>query len=102
MKVLQIDDNLETRDALARQLKNQGIRALGASDAESAYLMCYSEKPGAILTGETNPAVKRTMLSLGVVAYFTKPWNFDELLEELGRYIQLHASAAERTHVPAG
>ncbi len=102
LKVLQIDDNLETRDALARQLKNQGIRALGASDAESAYLMCYSEKPGAILTGETNPAVKRTMLSLGVVAYFTKPWNFDELLEELGRYIQLHASAAERTHVPAG
>ena len=58
--------------------------------------------PMIILTGETNPAVKRTMLSLGVVAYFTKPWSFDELLEELGRHINLHSAPADHVHLPAG
>ena len=51
--------------------------------------------PVIVLTGETNPAVKRTMLSLGAAAYFTKPWNFEELRQELERHIDLRPGEVE-------
>ena len=51
--------------------------------------------PVIVLTGETNPAVRRTMLALGAAAYFTKPWSFDDLRQELERHIDLRPEKAE-------
>lgn len=42
-----------------------------------------------VLTGETNPATRRQMLSLGVDAYLTKPVNWTELLRALRRHVVL-------------
>ena len=50
--------------------------------------------PVIVLTGETNPAMKRRMLSQGASAYFTKPWNSHELLHELERHIDLRPATA--------
>ncbi|HEX3725912.1 MAG TPA: response regulator [Pirellulales bacterium] len=59
-------------------------------DGEGNYLLSRfrshtftKDVPIIILTGQTNPALKRQMLSLGVSAYLTKPLVFDELLAEL-------------------
>ncbi len=73
------------------------ITDLRMPDGEGTYIFgrfqahpLTKDVPVIVLTGETNPAVRRTMLSLGVAAYFTKPWNFDELRQELERHIDLH------------
>ncbi|MBN2473093.1 MAG: response regulator [Pirellulales bacterium] len=50
--------------------------------------------PVIVLTGVTNPGVKRQMLSLGAAAYLTKPVVFDELLRELRPYIALPQTPA--------
>jgi DNA-binding response OmpR family regulator len=45
--------------------------------------------PIIVLTGESSPAMKRQMLSLGASAYFIKPIRWDAMLDELGRHIEL-------------
>lgn len=45
--------------------------------------------PILVLSGNSNPGVKRQMLSLGVDAYLVKPLAFEDLLERLNRYIPL-------------
>lgn len=59
-------------------------------DGEGNYLLSRfrahtitKNVPIIILTGQTNPALKRQMLSLGVTAYLMKPLMFSELLCEL-------------------
>lgn len=47
------------------------------------------EIPFIVLTGESNPAVKRTLLSLGVAAYLRKPFAITTLLNELKQYIDI-------------
>ena len=61
-------------------------------DGEGTYLFSRFRShpltenvPIIILTGQTNPALKRQMLSVGVSAYLTKPLVFEELLGELQR-----------------
>ncbi len=84
------------------------ITDLRMPDGEGNYIFgrfqahpLTKDVPVIVLTGETNPAVRRTMLSLGVAAYFTKPWNFDELRQELERHIDLHPVGTEaRLAVP--
>ncbi|MBN2023841.1 MAG: response regulator [Pirellulales bacterium] len=50
------------------------------------------DTPIIVLTGYANPGHKREMLSAGVTNYFTKPWDFDELLRELRSHIDLPSS----------
>jgi CheY-like chemotaxis protein len=45
--------------------------------------------PIIVLTGNSNPAIRREMLRLGAAAYLTKPIRWDALLDELGHYIEL-------------
>ncbi len=45
--------------------------------------------PVIVLTSETNPAMRREMLSLGVAAYFLKPWDAQELLAEVAAHVPL-------------
>ena len=47
------------------------------------------ELPVIIISGQTNPAVKREMMSLGATAYLEKPLNFEQLLGELSYHIDL-------------
>ncbi len=72
------------------------ITDLRMPDGEGNYILTRfqahpltKDVPVIVLTGETNPAVRRMMLAMGVSAYFTKPWNFDELRQELERHIDL-------------
>ena len=53
--------------------------------------------PVIVLTGVANPAVKRTMLSMGVDAYLEKPLVFDELLRELRRHVDLPEKPQTKT-----
>jgi DNA-binding response OmpR family regulator len=45
--------------------------------------------PLIVLTGQTNPALKRMMLNLGVDAYLFKPLDFDQLLRELRAHLAI-------------
>ncbi len=45
--------------------------------------------PFLVLTGQTNPAVRREVLSSGAAGYLFKPLNFDELLSHLARFIRI-------------
>lgn len=47
--------------------------------------------PVVILTGSTDPAQKRTVERLGADSYFQKPVRFDELLDEISRYVSVPA-----------
>jgi len=49
--------------------------------------------PVIILTGQTNPALKRQMLSLGASAYMPKPLVFEDLLKELRQHIDFPSRA---------
>jgi DNA-binding response OmpR family regulator len=49
--------------------------------------------PVIILTGETNPALKRQLLAQGAEAYLLKPLNLDELLERLRPLVPLACPA---------
>ena len=53
--------------------------------------------PVMVLTDETNPAMRREMLSLGVAAYFIKPWDSHELLTEVAAHVPLAAADACRS-----
>jgi CheY-like chemotaxis protein len=48
--------------------------------------------PVIILTGKVDTDVERHMLSIGAVAYLTKPPEFDALLGELQKHIPLPAA----------
>jgi DNA-binding response OmpR family regulator len=76
------------------------ITDLGMPDGEGNYIFgrfrshpLTEKTPVIVLTGQTNPAIKRQMLSLGVDAYLTKPIVWTELLTELRRHITLSESA---------
>ena len=45
--------------------------------------------PVIVLTGQGNPALKRTMLSFGLDAFLNKPLVFDDLLRELRAFLDL-------------
>jgi DNA-binding response OmpR family regulator len=45
--------------------------------------------PIVILTGETNPAVRRELFSSGAAGFLSKPVSWKAFLEELGRHVQL-------------
>ena len=45
--------------------------------------------PIIILTGQRDAALERTMRSLGVTEFFTKPFLFDGLRDAIGRYVTL-------------
>jgi len=51
--------------------------------------------PIIVLTGMRNPALKRQLLSAGADVFLQKPIQFDELLHELGRFIDLQKSESE-------
>jgi DNA-binding response OmpR family regulator len=55
--------------------------------------------PVIILTGQGNPALKRTMLSLGADAYLSKPPNFDDLLGALRMHLDLPEQPAVRAAI---
>jgi DNA-binding response OmpR family regulator len=72
------------------------ITDLGMPDGDGNYVFGRLQMnpltkniPVIVLTGETNPAVKRHLLASGVAACFCKPMVFDELLQELRRHIDL-------------
>jgi DNA-binding response OmpR family regulator len=54
--------------------------------------------PVIVLTGQRNPALKRTMLSLGVEAYLEKPLIFDELLRGLRGCLDLPEHPVSRDY----
>jgi DNA-binding response OmpR family regulator len=54
--------------------------------------------PVIILTGQNNPGLKRTMLGMGVDAYFLKPLVFDDLLGGLRAHLDLPQQPAGRDH----
>jgi DNA-binding response OmpR family regulator len=56
--------------------------------------------PIIILTAQTNPALRRLMLSLGVAAYLTKPIVFDELLRELRPFLPILKCSAQESGLP--
>jgi DNA-binding response OmpR family regulator len=45
--------------------------------------------PTIVLTGRKDAALKRKLLNLGAVRYFTKPYNIAKLVGELRRHIHL-------------
>ncbi|MEX0978255.1 MAG: response regulator [Pirellulales bacterium] len=55
--------------------------------------------PVIVLTGQGNQGLKRTMLSLGVDAYFSKPVVFDELLRALRVHLDLPKDPVSRERV---
>jgi DNA-binding response OmpR family regulator len=72
---------------------------LGMSDGDGSYILhrlrghSLTEKtPVIILTGITNPAIRREFLSLGVQAYLHKPLVFEELLEHVRRLTRIDAA----------
>ncbi len=74
------------------------ISDLNMNDGDGGYLLhrlrthSLTEKtPVIILTGQTNPAVRRQLLSQGAAAYLTKPFVMDELLEQLRPLVALAA-----------
>jgi DNA-binding response OmpR family regulator len=75
------------------------ISDLGMPDGEGNYLLVRLKTnpltariPVIILTGTVDGALERHMLSLGAVAYFTKPADFDALVSELQKHIPLPAA----------
>jgi DNA-binding response OmpR family regulator len=65
-------------------------------DGEGNYLFwrlkCHSlteKTPILVLSGQTNPAIRRQMLSAGADAFLTKPINFDKLMAELRQFITI-------------
>jgi|GEM_PF-3228260 DNA-binding response OmpR family regulator len=76
------------------------ILDLAMPDGDGSYIVGrlrshpLTEKvPIIMLTGQTNPGVKRSMLALGIGVYLTKPLKFDQLLRSLRDYIDLPATA---------
>ena len=68
-------------------------------DGEGSYLFRRLKQhplteniPVVVLTGQTNPAVKRQLLSVGVAEYLLKPLVFSDLLAVLNRYVKLPTS----------
>jgi DNA-binding response OmpR family regulator len=45
--------------------------------------------PVLMLTGINTPGVRRQMFGMGVDAYLTKPFDFDDLIEHVGQYVTL-------------
>ena len=45
--------------------------------------------PVLMLTGINTPGVRRQMFGMGVDAYLTKPFDFDDLVEHVGQYVKL-------------
>jgi DNA-binding response OmpR family regulator len=74
-------------------------------DGEGSYVLhrikshpLTAKVPVIVLTGQTNPAVKRAMIAMGVCEYLTKPLNFRQLLQSLREHIDLPASGIETSH----
>jgi len=77
------------------------ISDLKMSDGDGDYLLhrlrthSLTEKtPVIILTGQSNPAIKRQLLSQGAEAYLTKPLDLDDLLQRLRPLVTLADSPA--------
>jgi DNA-binding response OmpR family regulator len=75
------------------------ITDLSMPDGEGSYLYRRLKQhplteniPVVVLTGQTNPAVKRQLLSVGVSDYLVKPLVFKDLLAVMSRYIKLPES----------
>jgi DNA-binding response OmpR family regulator len=71
------------------------ITDLAMPEGEGNYVMSRfrshpltADVPIIILTGQTNPAIKRTMFNLGASAYLVKPLIFEELIGALRTHIQ--------------
>ncbi|MBN1910655.1 MAG: response regulator [Pirellulales bacterium] len=78
------------------------ITDLKMPDGEGNYIFTRfkshpltKDTPVIVLTGYANPGHKREMLSSGVANYFTKPWDFNELLAELRHHIPLPNTPVE-------
>jgi len=72
------------------------ITDMSMPDGEGNYIMgrlktraATENVPVIVLTGQSNPSVRRLMLSIGAAAYLMKPLNLPELLSELSRHIRL-------------
>jgi DNA-binding response OmpR family regulator len=76
------------------------ISDLQMADGDGTYMLhrlrthsLTERTPVIILTGETNPALKRQLLAQGAEAYLIKPLNLDELLERLRPLVPLACPA---------
>jgi CheY-like chemotaxis protein len=72
------------------------ISDMAMPDGDGSYILgrikshpLTEDVPVIILTGQTNPGVKRAMMSMGVSAYLTKPLIFSDLLQALREHIEL-------------
>jgi FixJ family two-component response regulator len=58
--------------------------------------------PVIVLTGQSNAAMKRQMLAMGVTAFLMKPLVFDDLLKQLEKHLVLapgHSKGHKHTAV---
>ena len=72
------------------------ITDMSMPDGEGNYIVgrlksrsATDRVPVIVLTGQSNPASRRLMLSIGADAYLMKPINLPELLAELSKHIKL-------------
>lgn len=75
---------------------------LSMPDGEGSYIYgrlathpVTKDIPVIILTGLSNPALRRHLLGLGVAAFLAKPVVFDELIGELRKHVALPTEAVE-------
>ena len=80
------------------------ITDLVLPEAEGIYIMrrirsnpLLSEIPIIVLTGQSYPAIKHQILSLGVEAFLTKPVSINELIKELQSVIPIKYTLTQET-----